>query len=327
MQQNHHQCRLSRAKHVLAYSLGSVIATFSVSVHAANCQGDKTLITLPSITIASDAPIGTVLWSKKSISFSSYCPISFFGDTGNIYLWRADLHSALNSYGLTFWLKFHGQGGNSSMQIKNVKVLDIPWGGSGGSANGEVDLELRKIGKTPEGGKVSSVADIVAFYLDSNTNNNKGSHFIRGLSNISFISYTCSVDTNSQNMTVPLGKVRTDRFTGVGSTFAEQNFNIHLSCTQPAGIYNVAVTFSAVADDSRTPGVLALESGPNTATGVGIQLLKDGSPVEFEHALPVGSATKSTMFTIPMTARYYQTGHTVIPGEAKGIATFVLTYK
>ena len=213
------------------------------------------------------------------------------------------------------------------MQINNVKVLDIPWGASGGTASGEVDLELRKIGKTPEGEGISSVTDIVAFYLDSNTNNNKGSHFIRGLSNISFISYTCSIDTGSRNMTVPLGKVLADRFTGFGSTFAEQNFNIHLSCTQPSGVYNVAVTFSAVTDDSRVPGVLALESGPNTATGVGIQLLKDGSPVEFERALPVGSATKSSMFTIPMTARYYQTGSTVIPGEAKGIATFVLTYK
>ncbi|MGR4897366.1 fimbrial protein [Stenotrophomonas sp. LARHCG68] len=327
MQQSQKWRSLLRTRCALACGWGFVAISLSFHVHAADCDGNRTLITLPPIAIASDAPIGTVLWSQKGIPFNSYCYMPTLLHTRQIYLWRADLSSALRKYGLTFWLVYAGNGGNTPSQIKNPIVLDIPWNQSSGYASGVVDLELRKISDTPEAGSLVGVADVTAFYLDGNTNYQKGAQYIRGLRDISFISYTCDIDTGSRDMTVPLGKVRVDRFSGYGSTLAEQSFNLNLSCSQPAGAYTVAVTFSAMADSSRAPGVLALAPGPNTAAGVGIQLLKDGSPVAFERELAVGSATGSVALAIPMTVRYYQTGHTVVPGEANGIATFVLTYK
>ncbi|AOJ03759.1 pilus assembly protein [Burkholderia mayonis] len=299
------------------------VAALPIGAQAATCEGDKTLATLPAITVASDAPVGTVLWSQKGIAFSTYCKLILI-DTSNIYLWRADLSSTLQQYGLTFWLTYEGQGGNTAQQIKSPMVVDL--GGKNGYASGAVDLELRKTGVTPAQGAVSA-ADIPAFYLDSNTNNRKGSHYIRGLTNISFVSYTCDIDTGSRSMNVPLGDVRVDRFSGIGSTYGDQNFNIGLTCTQPAGTYNVALTFSATADSTGASGVLALTQRSDVASGVGIQLLMGGAPVTFGTALDAGSATAGTTLTIPMTARYYQTGGMVTPGAANGIATFTISYK
>jgi len=300
-----------------------MLAMAPAGVRAATCEGGKTLVTLPSIMVASDAPVGSVLWSQKGIAFSTYCE-NWLLDTGNIYVWRADLMSTLQQYGLTFWLTYGGVSGNTAIQIKEPMVVDLGW--SSGYASGTVDLELRKTATTPATGAVTA-ADIPAFYLDSNTNNHKGSHYIRGLTNISFVSYTCDIDTGSRSITVPLGAVRVDRFSGVGSTYGDQSFNIGLTCTQPAGTYNVSLTFSATADSSGASGVLAILQGSDAAAGVGIQLLMNGSPVVFDTALNAGSATAGATLTIPMMARYYQTGSLMTPGTANGIATFTISYK
>ncbi|AOJ84895.1 pilus assembly protein [Burkholderia savannae] len=307
----------------VACCLWIAAAALPMGARAATCEGDKTLVTLPAIAVASDAPIGTVLWSQSSIGFSTYCTLGWI-DTSNIYVWRTDLSSTLQQYGLTFWLTYEGQGGNTAEQIKSPLVVDL--GGKAGYASGTVGLELRKTGATPAQGVVSA-ADMPAFYLDSNTNKKKGSHYIRGLASISFVSYTCDIDTGSRSMTVPLGDVRVDRFTGIGSSFADRNFSIGLTCTQPSGTYNVALTFSATADSSGAPGVLAITQSEAAATGVGIQLLMNGSSVTFGSELDAGSATAGTTLAIPMTARYYQTGSVITPGAANGIATFTISYK
>ncbi|KVZ13954.1 fimbrial protein [Burkholderia ubonensis] len=301
-----------------------VAVVLPVGAHAATCEGDKTLVTLPAIAVASDAPVGTVLWSQSGIAFNTHCTVGWPFDTSNIYVWRADLNSMLQQYGLTFWLTYAGQGGNTAQQIKSPMVVDL--GGKAGYASGTVDLELRKTGATPAQGVVSA-ADIPAFYLDSNTNYKKGSHYIRGLTGISFVSYTCDVDAGSRSMTVPLGDVRVDRFTGAGSTFADRSFSIGMTCTQPAGAYNISLTFAATSDASGAPGVLAITQGAAAATGVGIQLLMNGSPVTFGSVIDAGSATAGATLAIPMTARYYQTGSVVTPGAAHGIATFTISYK
>ncbi|MBF3912517.1 pilus assembly protein, partial [Burkholderia pseudomallei] len=152
--------------HAAAGGLWLVVAALPPGARAATCEGDKTLVTLPAIAVAADAPVGTVLWSQKGIAFSTYCTLGWF-DTSNIYVWRADLRSTLQQYGLTFWLTYGGQGGNTALQIKEPMVVDL--GGKAGYASGSVDLELRKTGVTPAQGVVGA-ADIPAFYLDSNTN-------------------------------------------------------------------------------------------------------------------------------------------------------------
>jgi len=74
---------------------------------------------------------------------------------------------------------------------------------------------------------------------------------IHGLNNISFVNNTCEVDTGSRSISVPLGSIRADTFKGIDSTSPDKTFNVGLTCSQPAGAYNVAVTFNATTDASR----------------------------------------------------------------------------
>lgn len=302
--------------------LGLVLAPGWFGAHAATCEGNKTLVTLPSIKAPADAAVGSVLWSRNGIPFDTYCTVAWI-DTYSINLWREDLHTALQSYGLEFRLTYGGNSGSNAQQIASPMVVDLA--GNPGNAKGTVDLALVKTGTTPAHGIVTT-GDILAFSLDSNTNNHKGSHYIRGLNNIQFVAYSCSLDSNSRTVSVPLGDIRRDRFSGVGSTSPAKDFNIGLTCSQPADNYTMSITFSATQDASQKPGVLALTPGTNAATGVGIQLQAKGTPVEFAKAIEIGRDNASTL-SVPMSARYYQTAAAIKPGTANGIATFVVTYK
>lgn len=145
------------------------------------------------------------------------------------------------------------------------------------------------------------------------------------------LSPTCSVDTGSQNLTVPLGSVYRNAFQGVGSTTAVKNFSIRLNCNAlPPGQGNtVMITMDATADPSGLPGALRLTTGGpgQIAGGVGIQVRNAlGNPVAFGQAVDVGPSDPAG-YTIPFTARYIQTGSTVTTGDANGLATVTLTYK
>ncbi|WP_240702170.1 fimbrial protein [Trinickia terrae] len=274
---------------------------------------------MPTLKIAADAPVGATLWSKQSIPFSANCTTNLLSWPGEGYVWRRSL--VLSAYGLEFVLTYKGNSGSGAAQIDMGTYIS-----DGTVVSGTVDLTLRKTGATPSSGTVTS-GDLYAFTIDGTTDNGKAPHYIRGLSNISFTSYTCDIDTGSRSISVPLGDMREDKFTGIGTTSPDKTFHINLNCTQPSGTYNVALTFNATADSSHAPGVLALTSDANSASGVGIQLLMNGTPVSFNTALSAGVATANTTLSIPMTARYYQTASAVKPGKANGIATFVVSYK
>lgn len=74
-------------------------------------------------------------------------------------------------------------------------------------------------------------------------------------------------------------------------------------------------------------GVFALKSGG--ATGIGIQLLNgSGAPAVLQTPLPSGLTLQptSTSYTVPLSARYYQTGAVTTPGAADSSVTVTLTY-
>ena len=284
-----------------------------------------TIADIPVLKLAADAPIGTVLWGKRSIPFSTNCSLRFLSGIKEAYLFRQNL--ALANYGLSFSLTYRGTKGDAAASIGTGITVDKTYPQGGNEVSGTVDIELRKSGATPSQGSVS-VPSLLAFKIaDHGQDDISRDYHIGGLTNISFINYTCDIDARSRNIFVPLGNIRVDKFTGVGSTSPDQKFNIGLTCSQPAGAYNLALTFSATTDPSKVPGVLALTGSADAASGVGIQLLMNSRPVEFGTALPAGSATAGATLSIPMAARYYQTAGTVKPGRADGIATFVVTYK
>ncbi|EPV3840253.1 fimbrial protein [Morganella morganii] len=64
-----------------------------------------------------------------------------------------------------------------------------------------------------------------------------------------------------------------------------------------------------------------------TATGVGIQLLYDSQPLTLGTDVPVGSSSAGGSFSVPLQARYYQTGNTITTGKANAVLTFTMTYQ
>jgi type 1 fimbria pilin len=147
---------------------------------------------------------------------------------------------------------------------------------------------------------------------------------------------TCRVATPS--ISVPLGNVPVNRFTGVGSTsqMPSYSFTIQLNCSggDSGATLNVYTTLTDQTDVTNQSDTLNLSAG-STARGVGIQVLNGDTPIRFGpdssaagniNQWFAGSAANGT-FNIPLKARYVQTGSSVVPGTANGIATFTMNYQ
>ena len=125
---------------------------------------------------------------------------------------------------------------------------------------------------------------------------------------------------------VDMDKVGSHLFGGVGTWPGDNNtkpFSIPLSCAAGAKV-NLKIDGNV---QNASQGVLKLDAGKNSATGVGIQLLYDEKPVELGKTFKVGTASSKGEFNIPLKARYLQTEPTLTPGEANGSATITLTYQ
>ncbi|MGO4744696.1 fimbrial protein [Serratia quinivorans] len=134
----------------------------------------------------------------------------------------------------------------------------------------------------------------------------------------------CSITT--PNIQVPLDDVLTSSLTAVGSISKPKAFNVGLNCDVGARVN--AKLIGNQNTDSGASGVLQLTgAGSNgVATGVGIQILYNGSPM----ALNTNMILKTSMGgqeTFPFTAQYYQTKSAVTTGSANATATLELTYQ
>lgn len=133
----------------------------------------------------------------------------------------------------------------------------------------------------------------------------------------------CSVKNPS--IIVPMKRVLSSEFTGIGSTAASTPFSIPLDCDINT---RVNITLDGIADSSARPGVIALTSSSTdtVASGIGLQLLYKNSPVSLGTVLPIGTVSTSGNYTIPLEARYYQTATRVRGGLANATANFTMTY-
>lgn len=152
---------------------------------------------------------------------------------------------------------------------------------------------------------------------------------------LNVVAPTCTVQTDSKQITVPLGNRPVTSFSGVGSVGPTVPFSIHLGAC--SNVSQVAIQFNdvAVADAdypaAAAAGVLSTAGSPSpAATGVGIQLM-DGttsSPMVLQQPKVMWNGTSgTTSISLPFGARYIQTHSTVTPGYAHGSAQFVLSYQ
>lgn len=136
---------------------------------------------------------------------------------------------------------------------------------------------------------------------------------------------TCSVTQSA--ISVPMGTVNKSVFRGTGSTSAPVNFNVSLNCDSNTKV-NITLEPGSSGSYDASSGVLNLDSNDsNAATGVGLQILYNSSPVSLGESLSVGTTTADGDYSIPFTARYYQTTSAITAGTADASATFTMTYK
>lgn len=135
---------------------------------------------------------------------------------------------------------------------------------------------------------------------------------------------------------VNLGQATAQDFATVGSTAGTVSFNIDLVCSggvPTTRTTNLYVTLTDSTNPANISDTLELAPG-STASGVGVQILKSGTPIGYG---PASSAVGNTNqwfvattangnLSIPLTARYVRTG-TVNAGQADALATFTFSYQ
>ncbi|AWH52239.1 fimbrial protein [Stenotrophomonas sp. ESTM1D_MKCIP4_1] len=196
-------------------------------------------------------------------------------------------------------------------------------------------IELIKTAAQTGSGTIAPNGRFTNYYFDGNgpgrpvlTSSFKGS-------GTTVVSPTCEVDAGSRNIVVDFGSVPNATFTGVGSRAVDRDFGITLRC-QGSNVAQyqstIGIQLDATAASGNQPGTLAITSGSNSATRIGIQIVRrNGSSeqnISFGDSLMLGdTVTGTSSMTLPLRARYIQTqAGTVGPGEANGTATFTITY-
>ncbi|WP_276867300.1 fimbrial protein [Enterobacter oligotrophicus] len=132
---------------------------------------------------------------------------------------------------------------------------------------------------------------------------------------------------NLQTTFVPVNMKDVDKkaFNGKGTTPGDahtQSFTLPMVCN--AGT-RVSVKMEGNIFDANK-GVLNITGGTNAATGVGLQLLYNNQPMVLGSDVAVGTSSSSGGFSVPLKARYYQTGDSITTGTANGVAAFTITY-
>ncbi|WP_025123489.1 MULTISPECIES: fimbrial protein [unclassified Serratia (in: enterobacteria)] len=136
----------------------------------------------------------------------------------------------------------------------------------------------------------------------------------------------CTVDSTSQNLQVPLGKIAASSFNGQGSYSAATNFTLKLKDCPLANTATVKFDGTSVDGDN---SVLALASGAGVAGGVGIELSDATQTVvnlfansaSYNLTAGVGSETD-----LNFTARYKALSTVVTPGVANASVQFSIIY-
>lgn len=145
---------------------------------------------------------------------------------------------------------------------------------------------------------------------------------------------TCQlVGGTSQN--VPLLPVGKTQFSGEGSTAGTPaDFSLRTLCGSGVKLY---ATMTDGSDPGNTGNTLKPAEG-TTASGVGVQIFRDGLPISFgpdssasgnTNQWYIGEANSgaSEVFTIPLKARYVQTETNMVAGTVKARATVTFSYQ
>ncbi|MEJ1140984.1 fimbrial protein [Stenotrophomonas sp. CCNWLW162] len=288
------------------------------------------------VLVPQNLPVGAVVKTYRGSAGTGdvwYCGPSGGSITfENVVLWgdpvagRSDVFST-NVPGIGYRLSLVDSGWTSTLFPGSRTIVIGPGSQAGRFAqwNWMFQLEIIKTADRVGNGPVSSVP---VGRIQQGADATKRLVMAQ-IGDIRILAPSCQVAVGSRNQTVNLGQEFRNRFRGVGSTTASKDFQVVVNCqASPNGIENmVSLTMDATPDASSTPGVLGIDTGTGTASGVGIQVLDSaGQPVAFGQPKQLGQS-KDGDYVVPFKARYYQVASAVGGGQANGRATVTLSYK
>ncbi|GAB3777751.1 hypothetical protein GCM10028796_57250 [Ramlibacter monticola] len=328
-------------KHILLkIALAALLPLFLLHQEAwASCPKDKERtirITLPNkVYVFSNAAVGTVVWtstgSGKALPINVECQGQTYGVhrlgnhqnevTGMPGVYRTDVpYLGIKVVETTSYTTVGDAVTRWYTPAANLKGL---W------ARPSYQVSLVVIGKVTENRSLSMQNPIARDYASDSPTSlvNEVLRYQLEVSstNIELQEAGASACT-AANVSANLGTHQASAFTGIGSTTAATSFNIRLTNCPTTGKSSVMYQvdpITAVADPDQS--VVTLNPA-STATGVGVQLL-DGSGTPFPLGTPTSPGATSASYTIPLKARFYQTGTAVKGGAANAAMTFTITYQ
>ena len=137
---------------------------------------------------------------------------------------------------------------------------------------------------------------------------------------------TVSCSLNTPAIQVPLADINVIELSGVGRAFKPKAFSVGLNCE--AGT-RISVTMNGAKNtDTSANGVLQLTNAgsPDVATGVGIQVLYNSTPLVLDNTLALKTSAGGQE-NLTFTAQYYQTASKVTGGAANSTMTLNITYQ
>ena len=166
------------------------------------------------------------------------------------------------------------------------------------------------------------------YAVSTNWASGGGSVYMNG-STLSLQNTSCTV--NTQSISVSLPTINTAQLPALSSTTGSTPFSIVLNCPSSQNIY---MTLTDNSNPLRTSSIIGLEPSNSTASGIGIQILRNGSPVLLGPDSSNAGNTNQFLIglnqlgsiTIPLSAQYIRTG-TVQSGKVKAVATFTMSYQ
>lgn len=136
----------------------------------------------------------------------------------------------------------------------------------------------------------------------------------------------CSVNTDSQNLTVQLPAAFSAALGTVGATANQTPFSINFTCLSSNQKLVIAMTASN--PSTSVTGVVLPTTGTGYASNVGVQILNgSGAAVNVRGSTQTPIAITAGTMSIPYFARYYRTGSPISAGQVSATITFVVTYQ
>lgn len=333
--------KLSKVRKVYAFSNCAVltlVAFYSApGFSAASCvsQGDYSLAT-QNVIVQRDAPVGTELsraeGSVKSLWIctgqTTWHQIALYGSNPHSMTIDGKTIFSTNLSGVGYALG--GEMNDSDFKYAmNGSDMVLGWGTNGlvngGIESGRATIIFYKTG-TAVSGEVNT--PVYGTFNSDMTAEDEPADSIKVLaSSFKVVSLACSINTPALNFT--LGDIPANTFsttTGPVPWIAENTQNLGLNCDADANI-NVSLSGTQNPDVTEST-VLALTGQGETgiAKGVGVQLVYNGTPLEFDKNIVLKrSAGGQEVF--PIVARYYQTKSSVMPGKADASATLNILYQ